>query len=93
MIASYSYENEKEVFQTVNLQGKVKIFYNDEIFNSNNADYDRSNSLIILYGNVTIESPERYLSGDKLIVDLENNTRVLETIGKNSLAEALIKDE
>jgi lipopolysaccharide export system protein LptA len=93
MIASYSYENEKEVFQTVNLQGKVKIFYNDEIFNSNNADYDRLKSLIILYGNVSIESPERYLSGDKLIVDLENNTRVLETIGKNSLAEALIKDE
>ena len=93
MIASYSYESEKEVFQNVNLLGEVKIFYNDEIFNSNNADYDKLKSLIILYGNVTIESPQRYLSGDKLIVDLENNTRVLETVGKNSLAEALIKDE
>lgn len=93
MIASYSYEKEKEVFQTVNLEGNVKIFYNDEIFNSDKADYDKLKSLITLYGSVTIVSPERYLSGDKLIVDLKNNTRVLETEGENSLAEALIKDE
>jgi len=38
-------------------------------------------------------SPDRYLSGDELIVDLEKNTRTLKTIGKDSLAEALIKDE
>ena len=42
---------------------------------------------------MSIVSPERYLSGDELIVDLKNNTRTLKTIGKDSLAEALIKDE
>jgi len=93
MIAFYSFENEKEVFENVILEGKVKILYNDEVFNSDKADYDKSKSLIILYGNVTIVSPDRYLSGDKLTVDLKNNTRVLETDGQDSLAEALIKDE
>ncbi|MDB9824861.1 hypothetical protein OAC15_01995 [Alphaproteobacteria bacterium] len=93
MIAFYIFENEKEVFENVNLKGKVKILYNDEVFNSDKADYNNSKSLIILYGNVTIVSPDRYLSGDKLTVDLKNNTRVLETDGQDSLAEALIKDE
>ena len=91
--AFYNIENEKEVFEVVNLDTDVQIYYNDEIFKSNSATYNKLNSLITLYGDVSIVSPERYLSGDELIVDLKNNTRTLKTIGKDSLAEALIKDE
>jgi lipopolysaccharide export system protein LptA len=93
IVAFYLIENEKEIFQNVKLNEEVEIYYENEIFRSNSADYDKLKSLIILRGNVSIVSPDRYLSGDELIVDLENNTRVLNTIGKNSLAEALIKNE
>tara|TARA_B110000483_G_scaffold217471_1_gene269903 strand:- start:709 stop:1158 length:450 start_codon:yes stop_codon:yes gene_type:complete len=93
IVAFYLIENEKEIFQNVKLNEEVEIYYENEIFRSNSADYDKLKSLIILRGNVSIVSPDRYLSGDELIVDLENNTRVLKTIGKDSLAEALIKDE
>ena len=88
--AFYNIKNENEV---VNLDTDVQIYYKDEIFKSNSATYNKLNSLITLYGDVSIVSPERYLSGDELIVDLKNNTRTLKTIGKDSLAEALIKDE
>ena len=91
--AFYNIENEKEVFEIVNLDTDVKIYYDNEIFSSNSATYNKLSSLITLYGDVSIVSPERYLSGDELIVDLKNNTRTLKTIGKDSLAEALIKDE
>ena len=93
IVASYVFENKKEIFQNVELNEEVEIYYDNEIFKSDSADYNKLKSLIILRGNVSIVSPDRYLSGDELIVDLENNTRVLNTIGKNSLAEALIKDE
>ena len=93
MKAFYNIENEKEVFEIVYLDTNVKIYYNDEIFNSNSAIYNKAKSLITLYGNVSIVSPDRFLSGDELIVDLENSTRTLKTVGKDSLAEALIKDE
>ena len=91
--AFYNIKNEKEVFEVVNLDTDVQIYYKDEIFKSNSATYNKLNSLITLYGDVSIVSPERYLSGDELIVDLKNNTRTLKTIGKENLAEALIKDE
>ena len=81
------------MFEVVNLDTDVQIYYNDEIFKSNSATYNKLNSLITLYGDVSIVSPERYLSVDELIVDLKNNTRTLKTNGKDSLAEALIKDE
>ncbi|MDA1283377.1 MAG: hypothetical protein O3C61_00420 [Proteobacteria bacterium] len=91
--AFYNIENEKEVFEIVNLDTDVKIYYNDEIFSSNSATYNKLSSLITLYGDVSIVSPKRYLSGDELIVDLQNNTRTLKTIEEDSLAEAFIKDE
>ena len=93
ILASYIFENEKEIFQNVVLNEEVEIYYENEIFKSNTATYNKLKSLIILRGNVSVVSPERYLSGDELIVDLEKNTRVLKTTGKDSLAEALIKDE
>jgi lipopolysaccharide assembly outer membrane protein LptD (OstA) len=93
ILASYIFENDKEIFQNVELNEEVEIFYNNEVFKSDTANYNKLKSLIILRGNVSIVSPDRYLSGDELVVDLEKNTRVLKTIGKNSLAEALIKDE
>ena len=93
IVASYIFENGKEVFQDVELNEEVEIYYGSEVFKSETATYNKLKSLIILRGNVSIVSPDRYLSGDELIVDLEKNTRVLKTIGKDSLAEALIKDE
>ena len=93
IIASYIFENNKEIFQNVELNEEVEIYYDSEVFKSDTANYNKLKSLIILRGNVSIVSPDRYLSGDELIVDLKKNTRVLKTIGKNSLAEALIKDE
>ena len=93
IVASYIFKNEKEVFQNVELNEKVEIYYDNEVFKSNRATYNKLKSLIILRGDVSIVSPDRYLSGDELIVDLEKNTRVLKTTGKDSLAEALIKDE
>ena len=93
ILASYIFESEKEIFQNVELNEKVEIYYENEVFKSDTATYNKQNSLIILLGNVSILSPYRYLSGDELIVDLEKNTRTLKTIGKDSLAEALIKDE
>ena len=71
----------------------MEIYYENEVFKSDTANYNKQKSLIILRGNVSIVSPDRYLSGDELIVDLEKNTRTLKTTGKDSLAEALIKDE
>ena len=93
ILASYIFENEKEIFQNVELNEEVEIYYENEVFKSDTANYNKQKSLIILRGNVSIVSPDRYLSGDELIVDLEKNTRTLKTTGKDSLAEALIKDE
>tara|TARA_X000000368_G_scaffold418224_1_gene417092 strand:- start:894 stop:1352 length:459 start_codon:yes stop_codon:yes gene_type:complete len=91
--AKYMIKDGKEVFETVNLNENVKIFYNDEIFYSDRGVYNRSKSLITLTGNVSIESPSRFLSGDELVVDLNNSTRVLKTTGQQDMVEALIKDE
>ena len=93
ILASYIFEDEKEIFQNVELNEEVEIYYDNEVFKSEKATYNKPKSLIILIGNVSIISPDRYLSGDELVVDLEKNTRTLKTIGKDSLAEALIKDE
>lgn len=94
IIAFYDIEDGKEIFQTVDLNKNVKIFYGDEVFTSETATYSKLTSTINLYGNVIIVSPDRYLSGDELLVDIENNTRVLKTNGSDdSLAEALIKNE
>ena len=93
IFALYSLEDDKETFIKVNLDGNVIINYQGEVFNANSAVYDKIESKITLFKEVTIISPERYLSGDELIVDLKNNTRTLKTIGKDSIAEALIKNE
>ena len=71
ILASYIFENDKEIFQNVELNEEVEIFYNNEVFKSDTANYNKLKSLIILRGNVSIVSPDRYLSGDELIVDLE----------------------
>ncbi len=91
--AKYVIENGKEVFNIVDLYEDVKIFYQGEVFTADEAIYFRSMSIINLYGNVTVTSPDRFLSGDELVVDLDKNTRVLKTNGEGSIAEALIKDE
>ncbi len=57
--AFYNIENEKEIFEIVNLDTDVKIYYNDEIFSSNSATYNKLSSLITLYGDVSIVSPKR----------------------------------
>ena len=93
IIASYILEDEKEIFSLVKLFDDVEIFYQGEVFTGDKANYNREKSIIILTGNVTITSPERFLSGDELVVDLEQNTRVLKTKGGDSIAEALIRDE
>ena len=94
ILAYYSIEEGKEIFNKVNLYKNVKIIYQEEIFTSDTGVYDRTKNLIILNDNVNIVSPDRYLSGDELIVDLDKNTRVLKTKdGQDSFAEALIKDE
>ncbi len=93
ILAYYSIKDGKEVFDKVNLYKNVKIFYQEEIFTSDKGVYDRLKNLIILSNNVNIVSPDRYLSGDELIVDLDKNTRILKSKDKDSFAEALIKDE
>ena len=93
ILATYKIENGKEIFQKVDLNQNVKIFYQEEIFTSDEGTYSRDKGIINLIGNVKIVSPDRFLSGDELEVDLKKNTRILKTNGKESVAEALIKDE
>ena len=52
-------------------------------------DYILNQNLIELYDNVKIVSEERILKGDKLIIDLKNNTRTMSASKKERLMKYL----
>ncbi len=93
MIASYIEENNKEIFTVVELFENVVIEFKDEIFKGNHAIYTRNNNIIILTGDVSIESPTRLLTGYELIADIDNNKRILNSADEESLVEVLLEDE
>lgn len=94
MIAQYIEENQKEVFTIVELFENVKIEFEDEIFNGDYAIYTRSNNVIRLTGDVSIESPTRLLTGYELIADIDNNKRILNSANnKDSLVEVLLDND
>ena len=51
--------------------------------------YFKPKNLIELYDNVKIVSDERILKGDKLIIDLKNNTRTMSASKKRVLLKYL----
>ncbi len=93
MIANYIEENNKEIFTVVELFENVVIEFKDEIFKGNHAIYTRNNNIIILTGDVSIESPTRLLTGYELIADIDNNKRILNSADEESLVEVLLEDE
>ena len=93
MIANYIEENNEEVFTVVELFENVIIEFRDEIFKGNHAIYTKDNNIIILTGNVSIESPTRLLTGYELIADIDNNKRILNSADKNSLVEVLLEND
>lgn len=93
MIANYIEENKKEIFTVVELFENVVIEFKDEIFKGNHAIYTRNNNIIILTGDVSIESPTRLLTGYELIADIDNNKRILNSADEESLVEVLLEDE
>ena len=70
----------------------VLIEFKDEIFKGNYAIYTREDNIIVLRGDVSIESPLRLLTGYELIADIDNNTRILNSADKDSLVEVLIEN-
>ena len=90
MIANYIEENNSEVFTIVELFENVIIEFEDEIFKGNYAIYTRSDNIIKLTGNVSIESPTRLLTGYELIADIDNNKRILNSANDESLVEVLL---
>ena len=93
MIANYIEENNKEIFTIVELFENVVIEFKDEIFKGNHAIYTRNNNIIILTGDVSIESPTRLLTGYELIADIDNNKRILNSADKDSLVEVLLEND
>ena len=93
MTANYIEENQEEVFTVVEFFDDIVIYFNDEIFKGDYAIYTKSSNIIKLEGSVSIESPNRLLKGDSLIVDLNNNTRTLNANKSDSIVEALIKND
>ncbi len=93
MIANYIEEGNKEIFTVVELFENVVIEFKDEIFKGNHAIYTRDNNIIILTGDVSIESPTRLLTGYELIADIDNNKRILNSADEESLVEVLLEDE
>jgi len=93
MTANYIEENQEEVFTIVEFFNDIVIYFNEEIFKGDYAIYTKSSNIIKLEGNVSIESPNRLLKGDSLIVDLNNNTRTLNANKSDSIVEALIKND
>ena len=92
MIANYIEEENKEIFTVVELFENVIIEFKDEIFKGDHAIYTRNNNIIILKGNVSIESPTRLLTGYELIADIDNNKRILNSADKDSLVEVLLEN-
>ena len=93
MIANYIEENDSEVFTTVEFFQKIVIYFKDEIFKGDYALYTKDSNIINLNGNVSIESPTRLLKGDELVVDLDNNTRTLNSNSQESIVEVLIEND
>ncbi len=90
MVARYIEQNGKEIFTIVELFQNVKIEFQDEVFRGEYAIYTRSNNIIKLTGDVSIESPSRLLKGYELIADIDNNKRILNSANKDSLVEVLL---
>jgi len=90
MIAKYIEENNKEVFTVVEFFENIAIYFKDETFKGDYAIYTKENNIIKINGNVSIDSPTRILTGDELIVDLDNNKRTLNSSTKESIVEVLI---
>ena len=93
MIANYIEENNEEIFTTVELFENVVIEFKDEIFKGNHAIYTKDDNIIILTGDVSIESPTRLLTGYELIADIDNNKRILNSADKDSLVEVLLEND
>ena len=90
MIALYTKKQNKEIFTIVELFENVKIEFEDEVFRGNHAIYTRDDNIIILTGDVSIESPTRLLTGYELIADIDNNKRILNSADEDSLVEVLL---
>ena len=90
--AKYEIKDEREVFNEIEVKGSIEIFYNDEIYYSDYGLYFKPKNLIELYDNVKIVSEERILKGDKLIIDLKNNTRTMSASKKESVVEVFINE-
>ena len=93
MIANYVEENNEEIFTIVELFENVVIKFKDETFRGNHAIYTRDDNIIVLTGNVSIESPTRLLTGYELIADIDNNKRILNSADKESLVEVLLEND
>ena len=93
MIANYIEENNEEIFTIVELFENVVIKFKDEIFKGNHAIYTKDDNIIVLTGNVSIESPTRLLTGYELIADIDNNKRILNSADKDSLVEVLLEND
>ncbi len=93
MIANYVEENNEEIFTIVELFENVVIKFKDETFRGNHAIYTRDDNIIVLTGNVSIESPTRLLTGYELIADIDNNKRILNSADKDSLVEVLLEND
>ena len=92
MIANYIEEDKDEVFTIIELFNNVVIKFEEETFKGNYAIYTRSDNIIKLTGNVSIESPSRLLTGSELIADIDNNKRILNSTNKESLVEVLLEN-
>ena len=92
MIANYIEENNDEIFTIIELFENVVIEYEDETFKGNYAIYSRDDNIIKLTGDVSIESPNRLLTGNELIADIDNNKRILNSANKDSLVEVLLEN-
>ena len=93
MIANYVEENNEEIFTIVELFENVVIEFKDEIFRGNHAIYTKDDNIIVLTGDVSIESPTRLLTGYELIADIDNNKRILNSADKDSLVEVLLEND
>tara|TARA_B100001057_G_scaffold461586_1_gene513725 strand:- start:4637 stop:5098 length:462 start_codon:yes stop_codon:yes gene_type:complete len=92
MIANYIEKNNEEIFTVIELFENVIIKFKDEVFKGDYAIYTRSDNIIKLRGEVSIESPSRLLTGYELIADIDNNKRILNSADKDSLVEVLLDD-
>ena len=68
------------------------IKFKDETFRGNHAIYTKDDNIIVLTGNVSIESPTRLLTGYELIADIDNNKRILNSADEESLVEVLLEN-